>query len=189
MVNDGKPQSGSISMYLLQCLIEQGLSSSAHTAGMHDSSWLYKPLMNNTILGLLGNSSDEVSIEIIGDHPQSHVGGFLHPSKPRVERWHVSVCRRSVGFTTRLSLDWFKGTFTGFTMAFTGFYVFLPSNIGGSCNISLKPIQWYLAWNHPSLICITVSSWASVNFLFALRNTSDPPNMSLFYGLKIPLHL
>ena len=83
MVNDGKPQSGSISMYLLQCLIEQGLSSSAHTAGMHDSSWLYKPLMNNTILGLLGNSSDEVSIEIIGDHPQSHVGIFLHPSKPR----------------------------------------------------------------------------------------------------------
>ena len=52
MVNDGKPQSGSISMYLLQCLIEQGLSSSAQTAGMHDSSWLYKPLMNNTILGL-----------------------------------------------------------------------------------------------------------------------------------------
>ena len=59
-----------------------------------------------------------------------------------VERWHVSVCRRSVGFgqlkgpwkdlglhrskrttfTTRLSLDWFKGTFAGFTMAFTGFY-------------------------------------------------------------------
>ena len=32
----------------------------------------------------LGNSSDEVSIEIIGDHPQSHVGMFfLHPSKPR----------------------------------------------------------------------------------------------------------
>ena len=88
---------------------------------------------------------------------------ILQPSIPR--RWaelrwvrHIqhdiksSICEGMWRiFGNQWSLDWFKGKFTGNLRK----PWYLPLNIGGSCKISLKPIQWNGGWIKPRYLHVT----------------------------------
>ena len=69
-------------------------------------------------------------------------------------------------WTTRFSMDWFKGKFTGNH----GFYMFLPSNIGVSCKFSHHPVLWYLdqKWPYLDTISLEFLDWRNTSFYFFL---------------------
>ena len=88
-----------------------------------------------------------------------------------------------------MSMDWFKGKFTGnhrFSMIF-------PLNMGLSCKFSLNPIHWYY-WIQPSNVAVLMTQdWLGSLMVAGLRQSYESyrvtPGLSIYLSCCLPIHL